>query len=229
MFNLIGPMIFVGVLVLIAVAIVVNQRIEKQRTERLRELASRLGFDFFEAGTSFLAEAVAVLAFLRRGHSQKIRNLMQKDVRGTMITLCDFTYVTGSGKNRHTHTYTIALFRAPGVDAFPTFELRPEHFFHKIAKQFGYHDIEFDSHPNFSKKYLLRGASEPQIRGVFDTRLLDYLEQEPNWQVEATQDWMVVHRANRVKTDEIESFLAQTTKIHLLFAPRSKLSGDPTA
>jgi hypothetical protein len=51
--------------------------------------------------------------------------------------------------------------------SLPEFELRSENMFHKIGKAFGCQDINFESHPEFSKRYLLRGADEEAVRTFF--------------------------------------------------------------
>ncbi|MEC9473853.1 MAG: hypothetical protein VX584_04130, partial [Actinomycetota bacterium] len=58
----------------------------------------------------------------------------------------------------------------------PTFVIRPENLFHKIGSTFGYQDIDFDAHPTFSKRYLLRGPDEEAIRNTFTDEFLSSYE-----------------------------------------------------
>ncbi len=54
-----------------------------------------------------------------------------------------------------------------GSAEVPDLVLAPENILHKIGKVFGYQDIDFDSSPDFSSHYLLRGPDEMAIRSAF--------------------------------------------------------------
>ncbi len=56
------------------------------------------------------------------------------------------------------------------------FSFDSESFFHKIRNIIGYKDIDFDTHPNFSKNYLLNGEDENAIRNVFNEGVLYFFE-----------------------------------------------------
>ncbi len=60
----------------------------------------------------------------------------------------------------------------------PNFTLRPENLFHKIGQVFGYQDIDFDSHPEFSKRYLLKGENESEVRSTFSADTLAFYESD---------------------------------------------------
>ena len=40
------------------------------------------------------------------------------------------------------------------------FEMRPENLLNKIGAALGRQDIDFDSNPEFSRRYLLRGSAD---------------------------------------------------------------------
>ena len=219
--------IVVVVLGIVVVSLVVNRHLEKKRTEQMSVAAQELGFSFEGDATAMLATDVAGLPLFSRGHSKKARNAMCKSVRGTEITLLDYQYTVGAGKHQHTHRHTVAIFRGDGQAVFPDFEVKPETFFHKIGALFGYQDIDFDTHQKFSQKYLVRGTDVPAIRGTFSTEVLDFLQSSAaQWSIESRASWMAIYQAKRAKPEEIRQFLADTTRIFLLFAPKSDVAAE---
>jgi hypothetical protein len=124
----------------------------------------------------------------------------------------------GSGK--HAYTQSVACFRLAGKQ-LPTFEMRPEHFGHSIAKAFGYQDINFDGSPGFSKSYLLRGPDEPAVRLLFHPGVLQFFETEKSWAVEGAGDWLIAYRqAKTVKGKDLATFLQESARVAELFAGR---------
>ena len=47
----------------------------------------------------------------------------------------------------------------------------------KLCEMLGLKDIDFDSHPQFSKDYLLKGADEAAVRRCFHPAVLTFFEQ----------------------------------------------------
>ncbi len=107
----------------------------------------------------------------------------------------------------------MALFPA-SARRIPDFVLAPENLFHKIGQAFGYQDIDFESHPDFSKRYLLRGPDEAAIRAAFAPAALSYLEQHVGWHVEVKDETAAVYRAGkRVKPEDLPTFLEDARAI----------------
>ena len=50
--------------------------------------------------------------------------------------------------------------------------------FHKIGQVLGYQDIDFESHPMFSQRYLVRAYDKEGVRRVFSDHVLSYFEQQ---------------------------------------------------
>ena len=68
-----------------------------------------------------------------------------------------------------TTAQAVLSFRSPGLN-LPRFVLRPAALFHRMGDVVGLHDIDFDAHPQFSKKYLLRGTDDEKVRDLFRSR-----------------------------------------------------------
>jgi len=107
---------------------------------------------------------------------------------------------------------TVVAFHS-GKRSLPSFELRPEHFGHKIASSLGSQDIDFDTNPVFSKKYLLRGSDEAAVRELFGSEVIRFFEKHSEWCVEGQGEWMIFYREQKVlKPKDITTFLEEVTE-----------------
>ena len=70
------------------------------------------------------------------GHSRRVLRTMQGGRDGVPITVFDYRYKTGSGKDESTHTLTAMLAGLP--IRCPHLRIRPEHFGDRIASVFGF-------------------------------------------------------------------------------------------
>jgi hypothetical protein len=148
-----------------------------------------------------------------QGQSRQIRNFMYGEANGVKAAVFDYTYVTGSGKNRQTHFQTVTYLE-PANLRVPYFSLRPEGFFTKIMTAFGYQDIDFGQRPEFSKRYLLRGPDEISIRQTFNDQLLSFFETYQGTSVDAGNNQLFVFRAGyRCQPQEVQSQLALALNI----------------
>jgi hypothetical protein len=217
-FAVIGAVIVVVAGIVIGLAYA-GHKAEKQRTEKFAQVAAEMGFDFEPVSPTW--NQFGSLPLFSRGHSKKARNVLRKVVRGSELTLIDYQYTVGSGKHRRTYRVTVAVFCADGNQFPANFELRPEGFWHKVGSYFGYQDIDFESHPNFSNAYLLRGTHEAAIRNCFTPQVLEHFEQDPaKWCVETRGNRIAIYQQQRrVKPEELKQFLTDSTRVYLLFAP----------
>ena len=202
-----------GVLLLVGGIFVVSQQMEKQRTEALAAAAQAMGFAFEPAGDLAVMKGFGDLPLYDRGHSKRVRNVMSGKAGDRDVKLFDYRYTTGSGKNSHTWSQTVAMF-PQGATGLPDFLLAPENIFHKIGQAFGYQDIDFDSSPDFSSHYLLRGPDEMAIRSAFGAEALAYFGQERGWHVEVAGGNVGVYRSDkRCKPEELAAFREQVSAV----------------
>lgn len=192
-------------------------RSERKRTEALRQTAQELGFQFtaddLEHGT---ANRFASLRLFSQGHSRKVANLLRGAGQNAEVSIFDYKYTVGSGKNKTTHRQTVVCFESPELD-LPEFELRPEHLFHRIGGLFGYQDIDFGDYPEFSRKYLLRGTDEPAIRERFDAAVVERIERLDRAWIEGNRRQLVFYRqAKRARPEEIRPLLEEAFGVFAL-------------
>ncbi len=88
--------------------------------------------------------------------------------------------------------------------------------------------IKFDTDPDFSKSYFLKGNDESAIRHVFSHTVLEYFERHKGLSVEGRKEVMIFYRAEshdtdigyrgaRIKPDELKLFLDEGRVIFDLF------------
>ena len=93
--------------------------------------------------------------------------------------------------------------------------MRPEGMFDKIASVLGFQDIDFESHPTFSKMFVLKSSEEEAIRKYFSPRILEFFETQKGISVEAAHGALFFYRAGRrIKPDEIKDYLGQAYEVY---------------
>jgi hypothetical protein len=201
--------IIIGVIVVIAVAsYFISNLKRKKRTEALERVAGELGLIFSSQGNDYLVNQLGWCELFSRGRSKKALNLMRGSNEGREISVFDYQYVTGHGKSRRTVCSTVACLRADGPP-LPPFTLRPEGTWDKISKLFRSADIDFDTHPNFSRSFMLRGEDEAAIRATFTPPVLEYFEQRSGISAEGSNDTLVFYRpGKKVPPENVNQFLA---------------------
>ena len=129
------------------------------------------------------------------------------------VFVFDYRYTTGGGNNSHTWRQTVILFESDQMQ-LPKFALRPENVFHKIGQVFGYQDIDFHSHPEFSKRYLLRGESEGDIREIFSSEVRSFYETDGKLSTEAAGKQLIHYRAGkRVDPEKLTDLIREGVKV----------------
>jgi len=210
--------IIIGAIVAVAVAsyFISNLR-RKKRTAALESTAGELGLIFSPQGNDYLVNQLGWCELFSRGRNKKALNLMRGSNGGREISLFDYQYVTGYGKSRRTVLTTVACLRADGPP-LPAFTLRPEGAWDKISKLFRSVDIDFDTHPKFSRSFVLRGEDEFALRTIFTPPVLEYFEQHSGISAECSNDTLVFYRpGKKVPPEGVNQFLADAFGALTLF------------
>ena len=205
------------ILILLILFYIFQRRGQRKRSNDLKYLADSLGYSFSENGDPSWLARINNFYLFSQGHSKKFSNVMTGSYNHTPVTIMDYRYTTGSGKNSSTKTQTAMLIESSKA-AFPDFELRPENLFDKIGSAFGNKDIDFESYPKFSKQYLLKGSDEPSIRSAFSDSVTIFFEGNPGLSVASNRGQFLFYRAGKlVKPTDLSSFMQQGYDIYNLF------------
>ncbi len=201
----------------IGTIIVVVRNIEKKRSEAFRAAGERMKFTFSQKGDPDLLNRLEPFHLFSQGHSKTITNVLMGKAGAIDVALFDYAYTTGGGQHSQRWRQTVILFESDDM-ALPKFTLRPENIFHKIGQVFGYKDIDFDSHPEFSKRYLLRGENEEAVRATFGDDARSFYESDLKLSTEAAGQQLIHYRSGkRVSPDQISEFIKQGVRVLTLF------------
>ena len=208
-----------SICVILAIVIAIWVHRGKKRTEALQAVASSLIFSFSKkADKSFVKmNSLDQFHLFSRGHSRKVLNVMTGRSKDIEVMIMDYWFTTGGGNNSRRWGQTITLFQCSRL-RLPSFVVRPENIFHRVGSVFGYKDIDIDSHPTFSKQYLLRGVDEEAVRKLFAGELLKYYDDHNGLSTEGDGDRLIFYRSSRrVPPDGIQSFLEEGHEIVRLY------------
>jgi hypothetical protein len=182
-------------------------RQDEKRAAALRLAAERQGWRFEAKPDGIVIPGSAQRELFTQGRAQKVRNHMVMERDGRQVAVFDYQYTTGAGKSQRTWKQTVAHVHAPGLD-LPAFVLRPENVFHKIGGMFGYQDIDLDTDPDFSGRYLLRGVDEAAIRALFTADVRDFYDRHAKSCTEAAGADLFFWRTDRrVAPEDVAGFV----------------------
>jgi hypothetical protein len=186
---------------------VVSWRKERERTEALRRLAETAGLAFDPTAEIERVRSLGNVQLYSRGHSKRVTNLMAGRFGGQQVAVFDYRYTTGSGKSQHTSTQTIVVLPS-AKGSLPDLQMAPENPLYKIAEVFGYQDIDIESSPEFSRRYIVKGADEAAIRAALYPGATSYFAEHGGWTVEVQSGTVAIYRANsRPKPEDMTTFI----------------------
>jgi hypothetical protein len=217
----------IGVIAAFLGIFVVGILLGNRRRKALKELAPTMNFSFSEA---FLDEdddplkQLSHLALFHPGRNPEAWDLMQRSDGDLSITIMENRFGSGStGKASNTSEQTVIVFQSSAL-RLPDFTLRHEDLAHRFSTAvLGYKDIDFSSHPRFSKHYHLHGTDEDAIRQVFNDELLSFYEQHDDLCTDGSRDRLVLFRPRKtVAVNQFSSFLDESLEVFRLFKARSE-------
>ena len=206
-----------GTAALIGLIVFLVRKHEKARTEQFEGIAHKLALEFYPTGDPAVQDAHSHLHLFKQGRHRTMKNLICGRNDDVTLAIFGYRYITGSGKNQRTHSQTVFSFQSAKL-SLPEFEIRPEHIFHKIGQAFGYKDIDFSSHPEFSKRYVLRGGDDSAVHSCFTPERLSFFETQEGINVEASEDRLIYYKASkRIKPEALSEFMEEGSRLYALF------------
>ena len=210
--------IFVLFIALFATAIVIGIVLDRKRTEAIKQLAATMGFDYREHPQTYLPDTIWQFDLFNKGRNRRLKHLIQGTQEEAIVSVSDYQYTTGTQKNRTTHNQTVVFIESDRLN-LPNFLLIPENIFHKVGNVFGYKDIDFDSHPEFSSQYLLKGTDEESIRSLFHDGILNIYQRHPGTSTEGLDTLLIYYRkGQRFKPDQWQNLLNEAIEAYEQFS-----------
>lgn len=188
---------------------------EKKRTEAMSAFAQQHGYQF-EGVAPQLIDELSAFKLFNQGRARTAKNLMRGSKEPGAVRICDYQFITGSGKHQQVHQQTICVLKTPGRNAPHFFLRRQNKLFDALGKLFGGQDINFDDDPTFSKTYVLQtSGDENQLRGFMTVGLRETLSRmsDRNIMMEVVGDTLVLHHGRRLKADQLEALVADAVNI----------------
>ena len=221
-FLTLGIVVFVG----IAFAVyLISQHLEKVRQEALENFANELSLDFYPLGHDPLFEKIQEFKLFNSGHSRKMTNVILGETDIVSVAIFDYRYVTGNGKEQHSHFQTVVAMEAADLE-IPAFTMRPENLFDWFGSVLGLQDINFEDHPEFSKAFVLKGEDEERIRKFFDMELLDFFTERKGITFEGTPGKFIYFKGGKTtKPDDMREYLEEGYSVYSAFVARLSRGG----
>ena len=205
-----APLIFISILYLIILFVIsykASKRADKLRIDQIKKIANLLKLSFSDEGNQSIIKGLSEFHLFSQGSSKKITNMIHGNYRNHEFALFDYEYVVKGKDSSSLYKQSVIWFHSENL-RLPNFALRPENLFHKIGGVLGYQDIDFKSHPEFSKAFLLRGNDEPKIRDIFKNEVLNFFESLEEISVEGGDNQLILYRHQvRITPEELEQFM----------------------
>jgi hypothetical protein len=100
----------------------------------------------------------------------------------------------------------------------PVFAMEKEgvlgNIFDKVVAFTGYKDINFEMYPEFSKKFLLMGNNESEIRSFFTDEVINFLENHQIYHIESNGEALFIfNKIKLARTDETIEFITYAEEL----------------
>jgi len=120
-------------------------------------------------------------------------NTLTKYTDVARVDVSDITLTEGAMQDREDTHITVAYISEVDIKV-PDFALEPERLWSKLFEGVAGKDIDFTSHPEFSKKYYLRGQQEEAVREFFSDSLIRFLENREEIHIESHRNRLLFYK-----------------------------------
>jgi hypothetical protein len=193
----------------------------ERRTVKLRAIARGWEFSFSPDHDPSLRERLPHSQLFWKGDAQTARNILRRQRDNLHLTIFDYWFDTRGPEGGAERTaQTVILFESDNL-LLPAFTLRPKNVFDRLCKTFRLlKESDFDSRPEFSRRYSLQGLSGAEVRELFTPRVLSHFETLKSVCLEVSGSRLVYYRAGKVVAPErIPEFVIEGAEVLSLLAP----------
>ena len=182
-----------------------------QRQKRLRNLAT-------EKDYQYTSQVDWNTIYLKKFHFFEIRPIESKynclkgtyEDLGVSWEIADVTFNEGKAFTAETFNTTLMVLKLN--KKLPIFTMEKEgvlgKIFDRVMAFTGYKDIDFEMYPDFSKKFLLMGENESEIRSFFTEKIIHFFENHQIYHLESNGESIVIFdKIKLARTDETIAFI----------------------
>ena len=196
-----------------ALKIALNNQVAKlsQRQIRLQNLAN-------EKDYQYTSQVDWNTTYLNKFHFFEIRSIERKsncltgtfNDSGISWEIADITFSEGGAFTAETFNTTLMVLKLN--KKIPVFTMEKEgvleKIFDRVMTYTGYKDIDFEMYPDFSKKFLIMGNKESEIRSFFKDEVIRYFENHQIYHLESNGEAIVIFdKIKLARTDETIAFI----------------------
>jgi MFS superfamily sulfate permease-like transporter len=146
-------------------------------------------------------------------------NMLSKYTDYGKVEISDIHLTEGAGSAEHNTVMTVFLVSDLHL-SIPNFALEPERLWTKIFEHIFGSDIDFNDHPEFSKRYYLRAEDEEAGRGFFRENIIGFLAEQTDMHIEAQRGKLLIYNKRETLSAEeiqvalmfVESFVQELTR-----------------
>ena len=162
--------------------------------------------------------------YLKEFHFFEIRPIERKSncLRGKFEEksisweISDVTFNEGEAFSAETFNTTLIVLKLN--KEIPVFTMEKEGLFEKIFDRVmaltGFKDIDFEMYPDFSRKFLITGKNESEIREFFSNELVNFLEKNHIYHIESNGEAIIIFdKIKLARTDETISLIDYSKKL----------------
>ena len=134
--------------------------------------------------------------------------------------ISDVTFNEGQAFTAETFNTTVMVLKLN--NKIPIFSMEKEGvlgiIFDKVMSFKGYKNIDFKMYPDFSKKFLLHGNDETEIRAFFTEEIIHFFENNPLFNIESNGEALFIfNKIKLARTDETIAFIDFGKELTRLF------------
>jgi len=207
------PLIIAGFVALFIVIGVFGYISSMKRRQAMMALAARLGLNFYPRKDRDMARRYRFLDKLRAGRDRYAFNTLTGGYQDNDVTVFDYHYKTGSGKNTHHHYLSFFFLKMPA--SFPELVIAREGLLSKIGQALGYDDIDFESH-EFSRKFCVRSKDKKFAYDVCNALMIEYLLSNDDLSIEIENNILAISFNRRLSPERIEPNLNRLIAVRSL-------------
>ncbi len=187
------------------------------RQKRLRNLATEKDFQF-SSQVDWNTDYFKKFHFFEIRPIERKYNSLKGSFRGISMSweIADITFNEGQAFTAETFNTTLMVLKLN--KKIPVFSMEKEgvlgKIFDRIMAFTGYKDIDFEMYPDFSKKFLLMGNNESEIRSFFTEEIVRFFENHQIYHIESNGNALLIFdKIKLARTDETIAFIDYGEKL----------------
>lgn len=171
-------------IVLLAILYFLGKKQGKKFNKEINELAQKINFEYKQKNDPEILKLVQSFTHDYLKKSLMVNKILKGEISGVNIIVSECSYRIGKGKNE----FPVFIFMHESL-ALPKLIIESESYLDKIIAKM---DIDFSSHPEFSKKFKLHGEDEYKIKKILNEEFLSIYEELKFTQCMETTDGKVI-------------------------------------